>query len=189
MTDQVAVEQIREFLVAQGAVSEEAASRISKKYMNRKARRPIPRPAQLSKRMDMLISMFQEIDEDNNDGDPFITKKILDVHRKRQAMVEQGYYSDAPDRAYYRDIGGKCIKRYPCKRGTSGLEAFHYHLRRFLDSFSTDASLVNVLFHWFIAVWNQRALTKNCGYNNYGMYDMALLEEIHLSQRTTSATG
>jgi len=37
-----------------------------------------------------------------------------------------------------------------------------------------------VLFHWFIAVWNQRALTKNCGYNNYGMYDMALLEEIHL---------
>ena len=37
-----------------------------------------------------------------------------------------------------------------------------------------------MLFHWFIAVWNQRALTKNCGYNNYGMYDMALLEEIHL---------
>jgi len=59
-----------------------------------------------------------------------------------------------------------------------------------LDSFSTDASLVNVLFHWFIAVWNQRALTKNCGYNNYGMYDMALLEEIHLVAKDhLGATG
>ena len=107
-----------------------------------------------------------------------VARKILEVHSKHQAMIEQGYYSDAPDRAYYRDIGGKYIKRYLCKRGTSGLEAAHYHWHRFLDSFSTDASLVNVLFHWFVAVWNQRALIKNCGYNNYGMYDMALLEEI-----------
>lgn len=47
-----------------------------------------------------------------------------------------------------------------------------------------------MLFHWFIAVWNQRALTKNCGYNNYGMYDMALLEEIHLVAKDhLGATG
>ena len=148
--------------------------------MNKRARRIVPGASILSKRMDMVISMFQEIDEENNDGDPLITRKILEVHTKRQAMIEQGYYSDAPDRAYYRDIGGKYIKRYLCKRGTSGLEAAHYHWHRFLDSFSTDASLVNVLFHWFVAVWNQRALIKNCGYNNYGMYDMALLEEIDL---------
>ena len=93
-------------------------------------------------------------------------------------LIVAGFASDPVDRSMYRDIGGDMIRKFDCKRGTNGLEGFHFHFRSFINVVYMNPRHLNLIFHDFITEWNAKARIRRCGEVGFGTFQINVLEEL-----------
>ena len=68
-------------------------------------------------------------------------------------------------------------------RGTSALEGFHQHIRRFFSGHSTSPRLAQALLMQFVYTWNTRANVRHRGGVDLGHEDLRLMHKIHHMER------
>ena len=135
----------------------------------RKARRLIPKPQVLLRDLEALIRVYTPTVQEPLRGycpstrtwlleKPATTDKLATL----QYHISNGCLSDPENVALYVDIsrpGQRC--RWHCMRGTSALEGFHAHIRRFFVGHAVSPRLAQSLLICFVYRWNHRAHVKN----------------------------
>ena len=177
------MEELRVLVKASRGMDEEQAQRIPKSFFKRRVRRTVPNPIKLQKRVHAVVQTFIDIDkqyEGKSDYEPLITGLVLKVHKNKLDLIERGHCSDPNDRPMYREIPGTgLLVKYMCLRSSSGVEAYHRHVRDFNVAIFMRADFMNELLHEFMVQWNTKCLRKYDGVPNFGTFQHELLEKFH----------
>ena len=90
----------------------------------------------------------------------------------------------------YRELrSGGIFKKLRCLRGTSALEGFHLHLRKFFGAIYASPELLHTLLQEFMFRWNKRAGIKNCGEVDLGMFEHEIAQELYAITKPYVGTG
>ncbi len=145
-----------------------------------KARRYVPLPKVLLKRLWMVLSCFKDVTDPDNNEKLFRPKTWREIH-KFLAKVEAGHFSDKTGINYYVFLGKDKygVDNYRCIRGTSALEGFHHWLKKTLSAFNARPSLVLPIVLDFCTAWAIDSESKLGIYQNIGIYSPDLIESIH----------
>lgn len=163
-------------------------------YFVGKARRLVPKPQVMLPDFKQLIAAYTPTLDHPHRGFCPDTKLFLlgkpqtqDKLRTLAAHISNGCLSDPENVLLYVDVGKGGRPQWHCMRGTSALEGFHAHIRRFFSSHSTSPRLGQALLMAFVHRWNHRLNVKNRGGVSFGHEDLQLMHRIHHMERKVSA--
>ena len=171
----------RDMMVAKGIVADDAAAaRIPKSYFSKRnrARRLIVGRLELAVRVQLVFETFTGLC--NESGEPLITDRVKDVHRKCMKHVWRGCLSDIPGLQMYRqrNAGKDGLPEYVTIRGTSQLEGYHRWLRACISGSQLSPRLFKDLLAHFNYRWNIRSGIKNLGQEDWATYSHWEIESV-----------
>ena len=171
----------RAMMVAKGLVSKEGAERIPKSFFTKRgrARRMILSRLELAVRVQTIFELFVGLTD--MDGEPLITEKTHETHRKCMEHIWKGCLSDIPGLKMYReqrksDKGG--MDSFMTIRGTSHLENYHRWLKACISGSQLSPDLFRDLLAHFNYRWNIRCGVRNLGDRDYSTYSRWEVEAI-----------
>jgi hypothetical protein len=159
--------------------SEEELEALPSDYFVRtcRVRRRIPPAAELSVRVNAVLTQFREIDP------TFINDAVWRAHKSCMEHLVKGCLSDHPDVALYfefedEDNDNKFVKMR-CGRGSSLLEGFHLHISeatagKMVGPLLFDHQLREMIYRWNV----DRSINARQSVD-YGCYNLLLFERIH----------
>ena len=171
----------RAMMVAKGLVSKEGAERIPKSFFTKRgrARRMILSRLELAVRVQVVFELFVGLTDMN--GEPLITEKTHEIHRKCMEHIWKGCLSDIPGLRMYREQQ-KCDKdgmaSFMTIRGTSHLEGYHRWLKACISGSQLSPDLFRDLLAHFNYRWNIRCGVRNLGDRDYSTYSRWEVEAI-----------
>ena len=171
----------RAMMVAKGLVSKEGAERIPKSVFTKRgrARRMILSRLELAVRVQVVFELFVGLTDMN--GEPLITEKTHETHRKCMEHIWKGCLSDIPGLRMYREQR-KCDKdgmaSFMTIRGTSHLEGYHRWLNACISGSQLSPDLFRDLLAHFNYRWNIRCGVRNLGDRDYSTYSRSEVEAI-----------
>ena len=156
------------------------------RYFVRKVRRRVPKPQDLLAAFNELVTIFTPTQEKPHIGFcPHLKVFLLAKQSTQDQIVSMrrhianGCCTDPEDFEMYNNVGTTTKPKYYCSRGTSALEGFHAHLRRFFVGHSTSPRLAHALIMLFVFRWNLRHRLAHRGGVDFGHPDVALLHRLH----------
>ena len=163
-------------------------------YFVMRARRSVPKPQDLLPGFQKLQESYTPTAEHPLRGFCPHTKLYLlgkqstqDKLRTLQEHISNGCMSDPHGVALYVNVGTAGRPKWHCMRGTSALEGFHAHIRRFMSSHCTSPRLAQAMLMSFVYRWNQRINVNNRGGVAFVHEDLELMHRIHRMERKVSA--
>jgi len=156
-------------------------------YFVRQSKRRVPKPQDILQDFQTLISIYTPTALHPHRGFCPHTKVFLLAKQGTQDQiasimkhVAHGCCSDPEDFAMYQQCQvGSRKPKYHCFRGTSALEGFHQHLRRFFVGHSTSPRLAHALIVLFVFRWNLQRRIQRRGGTDFGHPDVELLHRLH----------
>jgi len=140
-----AAEKVKKQLMENRGMSQEEADQhyiTDARHFVSKVERHVPDPDALVEALEMVRVMFADC-EDAETGKLLFCEETHKAFDKLLEHVKKGCLSDKPGVSYYCRAVGRNGKEGPLRsrRGTSQIEALHYHLRRLLHGAHNIGSL------------------------------------------------
>ena len=149
------------------------------RHFTSKVERKILDPDTLVEAMEDVRAIFADC-IDSETKKPLFSKEVHEEWEALMFHVRKGCLSDKPGVPLYYHAKGKGGKDGPlrCRRGTSQLEALHYHLRRLLHGAHNIGQIKAVLMlAEYITRYNSRQAHRSHGGPDYRWYDFGKMEK------------
>ena len=133
-----------------GGADDSVFQSIPKSHLRRFCRRSINCASTLMRNLEAVVNKFTNIN-----GDHLLTDKTRQVHECTLGNINNGLFFDPPGHLYSEKTKLKNgLTVWRCVRGTSQLEGFHGHLRRWLRAGIMSPVLLHALLQDAIQLWN-----------------------------------
>jgi len=183
-TNRIDLHQLRDTLGIQGA-DDAVFQSVTKAQLRRFCRRDMNPKVTLIDNLNLIFKHFQELAGD----EPLFTQKTHDVHAATIEHINAGRFFDPTDLPLYAEktVLKNGLRVWRCMRGTSQLEGFHGHLRRWLRAGIMSPVLLHALLQDAIAQWNHNCGVRNRRATDFKICDHSVLEDINALAKSVGA--
>ena len=178
-----AAETVKQKLMTNRGITWEEADQLyitDNQYFIDKVERHVPEPEALVEALEMVRAIFADC-EDADTGKKFFTPDTHLAFDRVVSHARKGCLSDRPGVSYYYRATDRNGNEGPLRsrRGTSQIEALHYHLRRLLHGAHNVSQVKAVLLlAEYISRWNSRQAARSHSEPWYTWYDFGKMEAI-----------
>jgi len=181
MYDENHIQDLKEFLVSQNALSAEEANRLPWSYIKKHLPGTIPEKLTLTKRFSYSWSVICKLSTVLFSEDPFVTKELQNLYNEEIKSISRGALSDPIDRPMHSVLkGGGYLKLLRRLAGTSHLESWHAVAGSILAAKNATPALADMVLQERVGRWNIKSGIKNVGDPDFSMYRYDILDEFHM---------